>query len=88
MTTPTRNWRIRPNTAIEYAVEHMARCEGRSLSNMLGRLLDEAIDARRAAQAKAQAHDVDRLVAMMKSSSAEAPHSKLISRLAASDVRV
>jgi hypothetical protein len=38
-----RNWRIRPTPAVEYGVERMARSEGRTLSNMLARLLQEAL---------------------------------------------
>ncbi len=48
MPTSPRNWRIRPTPAVEYAVEQIARREGRTLSNTLHKLLSEAISARRA----------------------------------------
>ena len=46
--TAKRCWRITlTNSALEQQVEHLARREGRSLSNMLHRLLVEALDRRR-----------------------------------------
>jgi hypothetical protein len=47
----TTNWRIKPPAALEYAVEQAARRESRSTSNMLLRLISEALQTRTAAAA-------------------------------------
>lgn len=63
MPTTTRNWRIRPAPAVEYAVEQIARREGRTLSNTLHKLLSEAIAVRR--RIEAQQPEVARLAAII-----------------------
>jgi hypothetical protein len=58
----TRCWRIRPDAALDCAVEQLARRESRSTSNMLFVLLREAIAARRQMQPH---HTDERLVSMI-----------------------
>jgi hypothetical protein len=53
-------WRVRPTPYVRHHVERIAKVEARSLSNTLHRLLTEAIDARRAADA-----NVSRLAALL-----------------------
>jgi hypothetical protein len=43
------NWRIRPSAADAYAIIQIARCEGRSVSNVLIILIREALQARQRA---------------------------------------
>jgi hypothetical protein len=54
-------WRINPPDGLHYQVEDMARREGRSVANLLVRLVNEAISARRQAN-----NDTAALVAMIK----------------------
>jgi len=68
MSNNKRCWRITPTPALEYAVESLARKEGRSLANMMFKLLGEAIDARRKADA-----DVSKLVAAIRGTTGVAP---------------
>ena len=61
MPSQKRCWRLTPTPAIEYQVEALARKEGRSLANMMLKLLGEALDARRKATT-----EVDRLAAAIR----------------------
>lgn len=64
MPTRQRSWRINPTPWIEHQIESLSRREGRSLSNMMLKLLTEALEQRR--QAQTRPADIDRLVALLK----------------------
>jgi hypothetical protein len=72
MPTPKRSWRVIPGPGLEYAVEQLARREGRSLGNMCVKLISEAVDARKLA-AKSQSPEVRALVAMLTTPANAAP---------------
>lgn len=48
-----RCWRINPSPWLDAQVEQLARREGRSTSNMLTKLVSEAINARQAIERRA-----------------------------------
>jgi hypothetical protein len=56
-----RSWRIVPSSYLESQIETLARRENRSLSNMLARLLSEALEHRRAAS-----NEISTLVQMIR----------------------
>ncbi len=58
-----RSWRLNPSAFIEHHVERLAREESRSLSNMMERLLTEAINHRR--QAEAMRPEINRLASVI-----------------------
>jgi hypothetical protein len=64
MPTTKRCWRITPTAFVESQVEALAKREGRSLSNMMLKLLGEALEARRLASAN-QSGEVRKLVALL-----------------------
>ena len=57
MPSPNPTIRIIVDPATERHIVEMARSEGRSLSNMSARLLNEALHARLHAQARSTEHD-------------------------------
>jgi hypothetical protein len=59
----TRSWRLNPSPFVEHHVERLAREENRSLSNMMERLITEAINHRR--QAEAMRPEISRLAAVI-----------------------
>ena len=63
MPVKQRSWRINPSPYIEQQIESLARRENRSLSNMMHKLLSEALEQRRQAQTKPA--DIERLVALL-----------------------
>jgi hypothetical protein len=59
------NWRVAPPPGIAFSVAEIAKREGRSVSNTITRLLGEAVDARRVADAQPNNLEVKRLLAII-----------------------
>jgi hypothetical protein len=61
MADAPHNWRIRPNATVAHQIHQLALREGRSLTGMLSRLVEEAVYARQTSEGQ-----VDRLVATLR----------------------